>query len=92
MTRQMRNGKYRNGLILANGGCLTHHHAICLSSEPREVGSTYPPRNPLPEHLESSTAPVIDEQADGEAIIEVSSTRPRNNPSLTPSLDLHGRI
>lgn len=76
MTRQLRNDKYRNGLILANGGCLTHHHAICLSSEPRKADSIYPPRNPLPEHLGSSTAPIIDEQADGEAFIEVSSTDP----------------
>lgn len=72
MVRRLRSGHGRNGLVLANGGVLTYQYAICLSSQPRKKGSSYPDRNPLPSHVTDLPVPVISAQADGEAIIEVS--------------------
>jgi hypothetical protein len=72
MVRQLRKGKGRNGLILANGGALTYQHVICLSRQPRRAGSPYPNRNPLPELLYHTPAVPVDDHAEGEAIIEVS--------------------
>ena len=76
MVRELRSGKGHNGLILANGGVLTSQHAICLSSRPRQDGSTYPDRNPLPCHITDVPVPSISAQAEGEAIIEVGSPIP----------------
>ncbi|KAF4126522.1 hypothetical protein GMORB2_0258 [Geosmithia morbida] len=72
MTRQIRNGSYKTGLILANGGVLTYQHAICLSSAPRRDSSPYPGGDAQPELVEAGDVPVpvFDELADGEATIE----------------------
>jgi hypothetical protein len=72
MTRQLRQGKGSNGLVLANGGVLTYQHVICLSTMPRRDGSPYPDRNPLPEFITDVPVPPVDEQAEGEATLEVS--------------------
>lgn len=75
MVRELRKGTSRNGLVLANGGMVTYQYVVCLSNRPRNT--PYPDRNPLPDLLEDEPVPKIDEQADGEAIIEVS-------PAITP--------
>jgi hypothetical protein len=72
MTRQIRQGRGSNGLVLANGGVVTYQHAICLSSQPRRNGSPYPDTNPLPEVITDVPVPPVDEQAEGEATVEVS--------------------
>jgi hypothetical protein len=72
MTRELRSGRFATGLILANGGVMTHQYAICLSKNSRKDGSQYPARNPLPHHLEGLSAPQFLEYATGEAVIEVS--------------------
>lgn len=72
MVRRLRKGSEKKGLILANGGWLTYQHVICLSSGPRQDGSSYPKTDPLPEMLTTSF-PEVDAEAEGEAIIEVST-------------------
>lgn len=72
MTRQIRSGKIRNGLVLANGGVLSYQHAICLSSGPREHGSPYPDCRVESDTIVDGLAPAVDTFAEGEAIIEVS--------------------
>jgi hypothetical protein len=69
MTREMRAGKYQTGLVLANGGWLTYQHVVCLSSRPGKL--SYPEKNPLPDVLDEAY-PDLEEEAEGEAIIEVS--------------------
>ncbi|KAI3391451.1 hypothetical protein diail_7340, partial [Diaporthe ilicicola] len=69
MSRKIRDGKARNGLILANGGMLSYQHAICLSSKPRTQGVPYP------DSRGSSGAVVgvaahVEPFAKGEAVIE----------------------
>lgn len=76
MVRQLRKespGRPKNGLVLANGGVLSYQHVIVLSSHPRRDRASYPSRAPLPELVTDVPVPMIDEQAEGEAIIEVSS-------------------
>jgi hypothetical protein len=68
MVRELRAGKGKRGLVLANGGLVTYQYVVCLSSKPRS--SPYPERNPLPDLLEE-VAPQVDEKAEGEASIEV---------------------
>jgi hypothetical protein len=72
MVRQLRKGGGQNGLVLANGGVVTYQHVVCLSSRPRT--SPYPERNPLPGVVTDVAVPTVDLQADGEGIIEVSSS------------------
>lgn len=67
MTRQLRNGKGRNGLVLANGGVLSYQHAVCLSSRPQ---GKYPENKPSPDN---TSPPPVDAEATGPAVIEVSS-------------------
>ena len=69
MTRQLRKGKGRNGMVLANGGVATYQSVVCLSSQPRKSGS-YPEKNPLPEYITDIPVPEIDDSAEGEAVIE----------------------
>ncbi|GLI78487.1 hypothetical protein PoHVEF18_006802 [Penicillium ochrochloron] len=69
MVRQLRHGNGRIGLVLANGGVLSHHHAVCLSRRPRGDGAPYPNRNPLPRHV-SDAQPAIAERVNGSARIE----------------------
>jgi hypothetical protein len=68
MTRQLRSGRGKNGLILANGGFLTYQYVVCLSTSPRR--KPYPERNPLPDHITDVPVPRISEQPRGEAVIE----------------------
>jgi hypothetical protein len=70
MVRELRKGKARNGLVLANGGMVTYQYVVCLSNRPRT--SPYPDRNPLPDLLDEAPIPTVDEKAEGEATIEVS--------------------
>jgi len=79
MTRQLRRGKGRTGLILANGGVMSYQHVICLSTSGRRDGSTYPAEDPLPEMVTDLPVPTVDAKVEGteEATIEVSK------PSLT---------
>ena len=70
MTRRLRAGKGKNGLVLANGGVLTYQHVLILSSVPRADGLSYPDKTPLPEIL-AGDIPLVDETAEGEATIEV---------------------
>lgn len=74
MVRELRSGKGRTGLILANGGVATYQHVVCLSTQPRTA--PYPKENPLPPILNDEPVPTIDEKAEGEATIEVSTTPP----------------
>ena len=75
MTRQLRQRKSTgvdsNGLILANGGVMTYQHVVILSSRPRKDGTSYPSGNPLSSSASTDPAPTIEEEAQGEAIIEV---------------------
>lgn len=70
MTRQLRQQTHQTGLILANGGMLTHQYVICLSGSPRKDGKPYPKANPLPEHY-AHPEPSFTEKATGSAVIEV---------------------
>ena len=76
MTRQLRQRKSTgvdsNGLILAKGGVMTYQHVVILSSGPRKDGTSYPSVNPLSADPPKDPAPTIEEEAKGEAIIEVS--------------------
>ena len=75
MTRQLRQRKSTgvdsNGLILANGGVMTYQHVVVLSSRPRKDGTPYPSTNPLSAYSPNDPAPTIEEEAKGEATIEV---------------------
>lgn len=73
MVRQLRAGKGKHGLVLANGGVVTYQHAVVLSKEPRKDGSAYPATNPLPKMLEDVPVPRVVAEAAGEAVIEVCS-------------------
>ena len=70
MTRELRKGKAKNGLVLANGGTVTHQHVVCLSTRPRQDGSPYPEKNLLPHLIEDVFCPPVDEKVEGEAVIE----------------------
>lgn len=72
MTRQLRQGKGRNGLVLANGGVISYQHAVCLSSRPR--GGPYPDSASLSVGNETPSSPV-DADATGPAVIEVSQSQ-----------------
>ena len=56
--------------MLANGGELTYQHAVILSSRPRSDGSPYPIASILPKILTDVFVPVVEERAEGEAVIE----------------------
>ena len=73
MVRELRKGNSQTGLILANGGVLTYQHVLCLSKQPRQDGSKYPLRNPLPRYIIDIPIPSITAHAEGEAVIEVRS-------------------
>ncbi|KAL2415585.1 hypothetical protein ABEF95_014121 [Exophiala dermatitidis] len=75
MTRHLRAGKGRHGLILANGGWMTYEHVLCLSTMRRRDGPDglpYPPDPPLPEHVADVPVPEVDVrvQSEQKAIIE----------------------
>lgn len=73
MTRELRKsfGELKNGLVLANGGMVTHQYVVCLSSRPRKDGKSYPAKNPLPEIIDDWQVPQVEEKAEGEAWVEV---------------------
>lgn len=71
MVRQLRQGRGKAGLVLANGGLATYQAVICLSRSPRRDGLPYPNANPLPEIITDVQVPTVDEKAEGEATIEV---------------------
>ncbi|MCJ1276724.1 hypothetical protein MMC21_004531 [Puttea exsequens] len=81
MVRRLRQGRGRNGLILANGGVLTYQHVLCLSSQPRSDGLSYPTQNPLA-HDERVPAPSISIHAEGEARVEVNCTLEANSEKM----------
>ncbi|KAJ5805350.1 hypothetical protein N7474_011237 [Penicillium riverlandense] len=76
MVRRLRQGVGRNGIILANGGVLSYQHAICISSSPRRNNSPYPDSNAF-RNVVKEAVPVIEIEAEGKAIIEVTPPSPR---------------
>jgi hypothetical protein len=69
MTRQLRAGKGKKGLVLCNGGVLSYQYVLILSREPRKQGA-YPLANPLPEVITDVPAPELALTAEGEAVVE----------------------
>ncbi|PSN63113.1 hypothetical protein BS50DRAFT_530735 [Corynespora cassiicola Philippines] len=69
MTRYLRAGKGKNGLVLANGGVLSYQHVVILSKGPRKEGP-YPEENPLPVQITDIPAPDIMFNAEGEGEVE----------------------
>lgn len=69
MTRQLRAGKGKKGMVLCNGGVLSYQYVIVLGREP--TGSAkYPLENPLPEVLQDVPVPELAKDAEGEAVVE----------------------
>jgi acetyl-CoA acetyltransferase len=69
MTRRLRQGAQKNGLVLANGGVLSYQHVVVLSNEPRK--KAYPDKHALPEHCEQLAADQFTQVAkEGHATIE----------------------
>lgn len=72
MTRRIRSGQIRNGLVLANGGVLSYQHAICLSAKHGSNGTSYPDSRPGADTVVGGTsAPPVNAFVEGEAIVEV---------------------
>ncbi|KAJ4372311.1 hypothetical protein N0V83_004085 [Neocucurbitaria cava] len=69
MTRQLRDGKGKNGLVLCNGGVLSYQYVVVLSKEPRKEGG-YPRENPLPLQIIDVPAPDLVLDGEGEAVVE----------------------
>ncbi|KAF2132888.1 acetyl-CoA acetyltransferase [Dothidotthia symphoricarpi CBS 119687] len=69
MTRQLRDGKGRKGLVLCNGGVLSYQYVVILSNEPRKRGE-YPQENPLPSQITDVHVPEVMLEAEGEAVVE----------------------
>lgn len=69
MTRQLRAGKGKKGLVLCNGGVLSYQYVVVLSKEQGKEGA-YPLGNPLPDVLEDVAVPELVMDAEGEAIVE----------------------
>jgi hypothetical protein len=72
MTRAIRKGKGKKGLVLCNGGWLSYQYAVILSKEPRRKGN-YPARNPLPGEITDVEVPeiAVGMEAEGEVVVEV---------------------
>lgn len=69
MTRALRGGRGKNGLILCNGGVLSYQHVVILSTSPRSDGQ-YPLKNPLPAKITDVPVPELDVAPEGEAVVE----------------------
>jgi hypothetical protein len=69
MTRQLRAGKGKKGLVLCNGGVLSYQYVVVLGKEPREEGA-YPLERALPEVLQDVEVPELARYAEGEAFVE----------------------
>ncbi|KAH8733058.1 hypothetical protein GQ44DRAFT_601041 [Phaeosphaeriaceae sp. PMI808] len=67
MTRQLRAGEGKKGLVLCNGGVLSYQYVVILGREP--LNEIYP-ENPLPEQLEDVGVPELVLDAEGEAFVE----------------------
>ncbi|KAF2013187.1 hypothetical protein BU24DRAFT_424190 [Aaosphaeria arxii CBS 175.79] len=67
MTRAIRDGKGKKGLVLCNGGVLSYQHVVVLSKEARDGG--YLEANPL-EGKAIAEGPALASDADGEAVVE----------------------
>ncbi|KAK5076677.1 hypothetical protein LTS08_005848 [Lithohypha guttulata] len=80
MTRELRKGERRTGLVLANGGVATYQYAVILSRSPRE--SAYPIREPLPAVITDIAVPKVDATVEGEAVVETYTVEfdRTNNP------------
>lgn len=73
MTRELRKGTKKTGLVLANGGILTHQNVIILAKQPNNGTVPYADQNP---HVEITLPiPSFIEKAQGQATIEVSTGR-----------------
>lgn len=68
MTREIRAGRAKKGLILANGGVATYQHAVVLSASPRR--DAYPTKNPLPSMITDVEVPSLKAVAEGDAVVE----------------------
>jgi hypothetical protein len=69
MTRQLRAGKGKKGLVLCNGGVLSYQHVVVLGKEAQK-DRAYPLARPLPEVLDDVEVPAIAMQARSEAVVE----------------------
>ncbi|CAI6285051.1 unnamed protein product [Periconia digitata] len=80
MTRALREGKGKKGLVLCNGGMMTYQFAIVLGTDGR-VGGGYTDHNPLEElgYDEVDVAEGID--AEGDVIIETYTVEFHRNAS-----------
>ncbi|KAF1932094.1 uncharacterized protein M421DRAFT_416820 [Didymella exigua CBS 183.55] len=68
MTRQLRSGKGKKGLVLCNGGVLSYQHVLVLGTEPRSA--RYPVEDVLPEVLSDVEVPELAELAQGQCVVE----------------------
>lgn len=75
MTRAIRAGRGKTGLVLCNGGVLSYQHVIILSKEPRTTGS-YPEKNPLPHEITDVPSPELALEGEGEGVVEVCVFEP----------------
>ena len=92
MTRRLRQGDGKHGLVLANGGVITYQYALCLSTHPRKDGSPYPSKNPLPDIITNIPVPPVTDQAEGDAVIEVRIIATPYSKDANCFTDIHSRI
>lgn len=102
MVRQLRAGKGKVGLVLANGGVVTYENVVCLSSSPRRDGLPYPDINPLSDYVTDVQVPPVDEKAEGDATVEVRKgwrfldhfpdLRLRPIPSSSTEMEAHNEV
>lgn len=71
MTRAIREGKGKTGLVLCNGGVMSYQYVVVLSKHSRTSG-VYPQETSLPQDGKDLTVPDIEERPEGEAEVEVS--------------------
>ncbi|KAF2118482.1 hypothetical protein BDV96DRAFT_488169 [Lophiotrema nucula] len=69
MTRALRGGRGKKGLVLANGGVLSYQYVVVLSKEPRTEGGAYP-ENALPKEITDVPAPDLVFDPEGEGTVE----------------------
>ncbi|TPX36158.1 hypothetical protein SmJEL517_g01650 [Synchytrium microbalum] len=70
MSKSIREGKYRKGLVLANGGWLTYEWAVVLAKTPRTDGVPYTTKAALPKEVTDVPIPPIAEVANGACVVE----------------------
>ncbi|KAH7076700.1 hypothetical protein BKA63DRAFT_510550 [Paraphoma chrysanthemicola] len=80
MTRRIRAGKGKKGLVLCNGGVLSYQYVVILSSVPRRNGA-YPLENPLPEVITDVDVPTLALEAEGDAVVETYTVEFARNGS-----------